>query len=41
MVSVPTEKRYEKYIETIISNGSDKLYDFGNIMQEYSPDNEK
>tara|TARA_A100001035_G_C27519504_1_gene380179 strand:+ start:107 stop:640 length:534 start_codon:yes stop_codon:yes gene_type:complete len=38
---IKQHKRYEKYIDKIISNGSDNFYDFGNIMDQYSPDNEK
>lgn len=38
---IKQHKRYEKYIDKLISTGNDKFYDFGNIMEEYSPDNEK
>ena len=32
---------YEKYMEQLIDNKNQKIFDFGNIMEQYSPNNEK
>ena len=38
---IKQHKRYEKIMKQFIYNSSEEVFDYGNIMEEYSADNEK
>ena len=38
---IKQHKRYEKYMKQLIFNTNERIFDFGNIMEEYSSYNEK